>query len=447
VNALLDKFNTRLINPKDHLLLAVSGGIDSMVMLHNLYEFSKSFDIKLTVVHLDHNKRSDSNKDMELVVKTCKKMDLPCYTEQLISKDYDNFHDFARKERYDFFVRTAYQVKANKIVLAHNSNDNTETILMRLVRGSSFEGYRGMLDEANYQGITIIRPMLSVSRKEITKYQEENNISYNEDSSNFEDYYTRNRYRHHVLPFLENENPKYLEKFEQFSNYQRKAYDLIEKITDDFIKNNLLKNQNSYSIKTDEFDKQESIIKIEIIKRITNLQTSNSVELTYQNIEDINNLITNPKPHVEIRLDDNLFIFKSYDTITFTNEKPTYTDYEFIINDFSETKLPDGGLVIITKNPNKYYGNIYKLCYNNLDFIFPLVIRNRRSGDKVTTTSGTKKIKDLLIDKKIPLHARNTLPLIINNDQEILWIPTVYKTQTYGEKNIYIIYQEGINNA
>lgn len=440
---MLDKFNENLIDTNDHLLLAVSGGIDSMVMLHYLHTYSKEQNITLSVVHLDHQKRHESFLDCQFVIDTCKKLSIPCYTDTLDRNNSENFHDYARSVRYDFFVETANKIKANKIVLAHNSNDNAETILMRLTRGSSFEGYRGILSETSYKNIPIIRPLINVSRSEIVEYQLYHHIDFKEDSSNHEDHYTRNRYRHTVLPFLEQENPKYLEKFEQFSEYQTNAYHLIKHLSDAFIREHLTLEGNIASIEVHPFIQLEEILKTEVVKHVVNLQTNNTVELTYQNMKDIIQLFSNEKPHLEMHLDENLHIYKSYNTVSFTKKLEEYSDYEFVINECKEIILPNNALVIITKNPNKYYGIMYKLCYNNLDLLFPLTVRNRRNGDKLLSTSGTKKVKDVFINKKIPINTRNNVPILVNNMNEIIWIPNVFKMKTEGSEELYIIYQEG----
>ncbi len=441
---MLKHFNKELIQESDILLIAVSGGIDSMVMLHYLNNIKANHKIKIAVVHFDHQKRKDSSLDCELVKNTCKKLSIECFTDTLnIQEINDNFHDYARTKRYDFFVKIAKKINANKIVLAHNSNDLTETILMRLTRGTSFEGYRGILPEAEYKEMKIIRPLLTVSRKEIEAYQKENKIPFNEDSSNKEDDYTRNRYRHHILPFLENENPRYLDKFQQFSEYQTKAYQLIDKHANDFIKSHILKEKDRYVIYVDKFLSLEEIVQIDVIKKLTNKQTDNQVELNFQNIKDIIKMFSNKKPHLEFTLEGSLGIYKSYNEIYISTQKPISKNYELIINDFGEYSLPNKDLVIITKNPNKYYGFMFKLCYNNLDFSFPIIIRNRRNGDKVKTTSGTKKVKDIFINKKIPLSKRNELPLFFNKQGDIIWIPGAFKENHNSDHCIYLIYQEG----
>lgn len=441
---MLKNFNKTLIQENDSLLIAVSGGIDSMVMLHNIYKLSKERNIKISVAHFDHQKRSDSSQDALLVKNTCEELSIDFYVDKLNPEEIkDNFHDYSRTRRYDFFKNISTRINANKIVLAHNSNDVTETILMRLTRGSSFEGYRGILETTNYKGVTVIRPLLKVSRNEISQYQVENNILYNEDSSNSQDDYTRNRYRHNILPLLEQENPKYLEKFQQFSEYTTKAYQLINKLSLEYIQSNTSIKDDSYTFEIDSFSKLDEIIQIDVIKKIINLQTNNQVELTFQNIKDILKLTTNQKPHLEFELENHLFIHKSYHKVFISNCKSSIEDYEFKITEPTEIILPNGDLVAVTKNPNKYYGFMFKLCYNIQDFNLVLTVRNRRNGDKVKTKSGTKKIKDIFINKKLPLQRRNKLPVFLNEIGEIIWVPDTFKEKTKGNECIYLIYQEG----
>ena len=444
---MLKDFNINLIKENDSLVVAVSGGIDSMVLLHYLNSIKESMKLTLNVCHIDHKKRIDSGKDLELVVKTCNSLNIKCYTKKLEDNEYENFHDYAHVERYNFFSSIAKEVNSNKIVLAHNKNDNAETVLMRLTRGSSFEGYRGILEKSYYNDILVIRPFLSVSREEIKKYQTKNKVEYNEDSSNDEDYYTRNRYRHKILPLLENENPKYLDKIIQFSNYQNRAYNLIDRLSNAYINENLVKTEDNLEFEIDSLKALDEIVLIEVIKRAVNIISSNTIELTYQNIEDVIYLINNSKPHIRIDLDKGLSVYKSYNKLIFGDSEIKKKDYEFIVKEESEIKLPDNSLVIITKKPDIYLGNIYKICYNNLDLIFPLTIRNRRNGDKIITKIGTKKVKDIFINKKLPLITRNNIPLIITSNNEIIWIPNVYKKKTTGKEILYIIYREDNKNA
>ncbi len=443
---MLKNFNHKLFKKYDRLLLAISGGIDSMVMLHNIYELKESMSLDIVVAHVDHNKRDTSKSDREFVEETCKKLNLPFYSKVLeYNKETENFHDYARTLRYEFFYNVSRQNSIKKILLAHNKNDNAETILMRLARGSSLEGYRGILEKTKYREMTILRPMLNVSREEIIKYQEENNIRYREDESNLQDKYTRNRYRHHIFPMIAKENPKYLDKFSQFSEYLDLAYDFIYKEALKYIQSEVKKDKNRYIINTGTFKKLDKIVQIEVAKRVVNIQSDNSIELSYQNLNQIVEAIHNKKPHVELDLAQNLFLYKSYEKVYIQSKKQTFKDYEFVVNGFEKINIFEDGNVTISKKHINNCSNIYILCYNNLDKIFPITIRNRRNGDRIKTSSGTKKVKDLFIDRKVPINQRETLPIILDSKGEILWIPGYYSKETSGENSLCITYQEGKN--
>ncbi|MDD3130118.1 MAG: tRNA lysidine(34) synthetase TilS [Candidatus Izemoplasmatales bacterium] len=437
---MIENFKINLIDKNDSLLLGISGGIDSMVLFDIILKLKDKMNLKIYVAHIDHQKRSSSKDDREFVIERSEEYNIPCFVEMLETNYEENFHDYAHKKRHEFFYKIAKDNDINKVVLAHNANDNAETILMRLTRGSSFEGYRGILEKSYYKDLMIIRPLINTSRKSIEVYQQANLVPYQSDPSNESDDYTRNRYRHHLLPILENENPKYLDKLSQFSNYQSLGYDLIDDISQKYIAKNL--NKDDYSIDIDNLKEQYKIIQIEVIKRVINIITNNSLELSYQNFIDILELLNNNKSYVEFSLENKLYIFKSYKKLYFKTEPQVRYDFKINLTDFKEYSLPNGYLVNITKKPNKNYGFLYKLCYNNLDLVFPLTVRNRRDGDRVNYNFGSKKVKDILIDKKIPHFDRDLLPIFIDKNDEILFIPGIYNKTTEGENELYIQVQK-----
>ncbi len=440
---MLKNFHSNLIEKTDNLLLAISGGIDSMVLLDIIYNLAETMKLKLMVAHVDHQKRKTSSQDCDFVKDVCDKLDIPFVSKALTYTDNDNFHNYARTLRYEFFYNVAKEYGINKLVLAHNKNDNAETVLMRLVRGSSLEGYRGILETTKYKDLKVIRPMLDISRKEISEYQKANNIAFREDESNAKDDYTRNRFRHNILPLLEKENPKYLDKIMQFSEYLTFSYDFIEKSALKFIEDNLVTENDSHIISCASLLGLDKILQIEVIKRIVNIQTDNTLELSYVNFMDILSLAGSEKPHVEFEFGSDLYIYKSYDNLYIQSSPNVVADYEISVDSPSTISLGGGQLILITKNATKYSGNIYKLCYNNLDQIFPLTIRNRRAGDRVETPAGTKKIKDIFIDKKVPITERDTLPLVLSKENEILWVPKHYSKETHGNETLYLVYKKG----
>jgi len=438
---MLENFNYNLVQKNDSLLLAVSGGIDSMVLLDILNKMKVKLNLKLYIAHVDHQTRNSSKDDRDFVLEQAQDLGVEVFLESLQLQETENFHDYAHKARYDFFYKIAKENQIKKIVLAHNSNDLAETILMRITRGSSFEGYRGILEDTYYKDIRVIRPMLKMSRNDIEVYQQANLIPYQNDPSNASDDYTRNRFRHHLMPLLEEENPKYLEKINQFSFYQTLSYKMIEQETMNYLsKINI--NENT-SIDLVNFKELPKIIKIEAIKRIVNEITENSLELSLTNILDILELSTKKKPHLSFIIEDKLYVEKSYDKLSFKTKNEPLSNFLVVAEGFQEIELPNDYLISITKKPNKNYGFIYKLWYNNLDLVFPLTIRNRTFGDKIKTQIGTKKLKDVFIDKKIPIKERDTLPIVINKNREIIFVPGIFSKESTGDNLVYILVKKG----
>jgi len=434
---MLNQFNDQLIEENDHLVVAVSGGMDSMVLLDHLIQLKELRSLTLIVAHIDHQKRQSSSEDAAFVENYAHKHNLAYYLLKLTFDHSENFHDYAHKKRYDFFVEVAKQTQANKIVLAHHLDDLAETILMRLARGSSFEGYQGIQERAYYQTFPVIRPMLYITKESIQAYQQSKHIPFCVDESNDEDDYTRNRFRHHIVPLLKNENPKFLEKMKQFSFYQAKTYAFIHQETTHYL-NTVNKRDNLFSFSKLQFEKQPEIIQIEAIKTMVNRLTHNQVELTFTNMNDMVQLILSDKPHLEYHLGDNLFLYKRYNKIVLQTTPENTKDYECIIKDVGHYSVNHNVEAFISKKANKNYDYIYKLCYNNLELTFPITIRNRRQGDRLDIQIGTKKLKDFFIDKKIPMDQRNQLPLIVNQHNEILFIPDLFSKKQEGNNTIYI---------
>jgi len=438
---MMENFNYDLIKENDSLLLAISGGIDSMVLLDILNKLKPKLNLKLFIAHVDHQTRISSKDDRDFVLKKAEEYGIQFFLENLEINNEQNFHDYAHKARYEFFYKIGKENKIDKIVLAHNANDLAETILMRLTRGSSFEGYRGILEETKYKTITVIRPMLKMSRNDIEVYQQSNLVAYQNDPSNESDDYTRNRFRHYIMPFLDQENPKYLEKINQFSFYQNLSYKMIEEETLKYLEKSNFYNEGFIDIV--DFKKIPEIIKIEVIKRIVNEITNSSLELSLNNILDIIELTNKEKPHLSFIIEDKLYVEKSYNKLDFKTEKEAISEFHFLVEDFQEIELPNNYFISITKKPNKNYGFMYKLWYNNLDLLFPITIRNRRAGDKIKTAIGTKKLKDVFIDKKLPIKERDSLPIILDNNQEIIFIPGIFKKDSTGDNELYILIKKG----
>jgi tRNA(Ile)-lysidine synthase len=196
----------QLLNKSDKVLVGVSGGPDSVTLLYLLNSLKNEFKLKLCVAHFDHMLRKDSCKDAEFVRKLSAELKIPFTTAKVRVKNLarkGSLEEIARNARLNFFFRTAQKVKADKIALGHNLDDQAETVLMRILRGTGLYGLAGILPKRKINGFTLIRPLIAVSRKEIEGFLCKNKIKARIDSTNLKNLYFRNKIRNQLLPLLE----------------------------------------------------------------------------------------------------------------------------------------------------------------------------------------------------------------------------------------------------
>jgi len=437
--------NMNLISKGDAIVVAVSGGIDSMVLLDALCAVKNEMMLSLSVAHVNHRVRKESEEEYEFVQKKCMAYGIPFEGMILEHQDDDNFHNYARTKRYAFFQEVAQKHEATKIALAHHADDQAETILMRLVRGSGFIGYAGIQETIPYKNLTLIRPLLHSTKAAIREYQEAHAIEYRNDASNGEDKYTRNRYRHHLLPFIEKEDPKFHEKFQQFSTYVLEAYRLISRMADDFLASSVTMEPHEASFRVQSFLGLDRAIARDVLKKIIDRLLDDSLEISFSHLNDILRLAESPKPNARIAIDKRLKVARRYEFLTFqTNDRPKIA-FSQQITGVGTHSLETGDTVIIGEKGSNMDGISIELWYNNLDFVFPITVRTRERGDRIRLSGGTKKLSDLLIDLKIPKDERDRLLVLANPGGEIFWIPGIKigSLAREGEQSIDITFVRG----
>ncbi len=423
--------NKKNLKENETIVVALSGGVDSMVLLDILNNLK--LNLNLIISHVNHKKRVESDTEYKNIKNLAKKLEIPF--EGYIVKDNQkvNFHDDSRNQRYGFFKAVAQKYQASKIIVAHHLDDQVETTLMRLTRGTSFSGYAGIPEIRKDRNISIVRPLMEVTKEEILSYAKKYDIVYYEDLSNEEDVYTRNRYRHNIIPLLRQENPNLNEKIIQFKDYIESADTVLNRLRDEYIKNNCF--YNNVNLRT--FNELEKIIKIKVLQYLINKTSNNLVEVSYEQYTSMIKLCLSENPNQTISLGHNYNFVKEYDYI-YVELKEKYTKQNIEIKNYGEYFVSDNDSYIFSKNKIEQYNTHYfELCYN--DKVFPLYLRNRNNGDKMILKVGTKKVKDILIDQKIPLSKRDKL-FIIADKTNVLWIPGIKKSHQNKDciKRIYI---------
>ncbi len=418
-----------LFNINEPIVIAVSGGPDSMVLFDVLYKLNKN----LIIAHVNHGKREESIDEYQNLKRFALRKGVP-FEGLTLSSDFNgNFHHEARLKRYDFFRAVASKHNAKKIAIAHHLDDQVETILMRIVRGTGFHGYSGMKEHRKDGNITIIRPFLEVRKSDILIYAKQENITFFVDESNQEDYYTRNRFRKHIIPLLRTENPRFDEKLLQLSEYIEYADDLAEKAKHDFLAKHSMYNHVNLTF----FNNLNKLVRIKVIQKMVNLATGNQVEISYEQFHAIINLCESNKPNQLYDLGNDYYFVKEYDVIYVEKLIPTES-VNIEVNGLGEYFVSNQKSYLFTFEKIEHeHRNFIELCYN--DDMFPLKIRHRQNGDRMTLKMGRKKVKDILIDYKIPMSIRDNL-IVIAKGQEVLWIPGVRKPPKpkQCQKTIYI---------
>lgn len=292
----IKKYN--LIENGDKVVIGVSGGPDSITLLDVLLKIKekKIIDFDIVVCHINHMIRKEAVSDEEYVINFCNRNDIKCFVkrvevEKIAKQEKISTEEAGRKERYEFFNEILKKENANKIATAHNKNDNVETVLMNIIRGSGSSGLKGI--EAKRKNL--IRPLLECNREEIEQYCKENNLEPRIDKTNFENNYTRNKIRNLLIPYIkENFNPNIIEAINRLSDLSKQENEYFEKETKEIYKELLEEKEEKYiSLNLKKFNLLETVIKSRLLLYTINelLGTKNGIEKKH--IEDIIKLCSN----------------------------------------------------------------------------------------------------------------------------------------------------------
>ncbi len=419
---------TQIIKKNDRIVVGCSGGPDSVFLLEVLLKIREEYNLFLALAHINHLYRGEEAKrDENFVISLGEKYDIPVFVKEKSMQDLAqekkiSLEEAGREIRYSFFEEVLEKINGNKIALAHNLDDQVETFLFRLIRGSSFEGLEGILDVRD----KFIRPINEIYKSEIMEYLNQNMLEYKIDSTNLQNEYTRNSIRLDLIPFLEkNYNPKVKEKLFNFIKEIREINSILEVDYDKYIVNNYIDINRVLEEKSEYIQK----------KIINYYLNSNNIKTSRNKIENIVKIMTNGGTK-KIKLDKHYTLIKEYDKIYISlNKKEEKQVKELVLKIpgkiiFGEFELE----AIIGKEEFKGGDQEFK---TNLKKTDKLIVRSRKSGDVIFLKGieTYKKLKDIFVNSKIPKDKRETIPIVVHqkNDgqEEIVWIGGVRKSKNY----------------
>jgi len=421
-----DTFNflNKLLKKEDVIVVACSGGPDSMCLLSVLNFFKKPLNLKIICTHVNHGLRKESNDEAEFVKEYCNQNNL--VFEYMIVDKYKNnkfSEQEGRSKRYHFFEEIISKYNAKYLMTAHHGDDLIETILMRIVRGSNLKGYSGISKILENPKYKIVRPLLNLNKDMILKYLDKNNISYVIDESNADEKYTRNRFRKHLLPELKKEDDlvhlkflKYSEELEATQKYINRTINLVIKsiYVENYIVINKLLEQDEYL--------QEKIVEY-IIEDIQKREIFNISDNQFDNIMELIRGTGNK----EINLADGFIAQKSFNKLYIEKTNNHKNDQYKVILDKDITIL---NKYKFEKLENTEEKSNYVIKLNSKEISLPLVVRSKEIGDKMKTKNlfGTKKLKDIFIESKIDITKRAEYPVVTDSNNTIIWVPGLKKS-------------------
>ena len=436
----------RMVTREDAVLVAVSGGPDSVALVHVMLTLAAEYSLHLAIAHLNHGLRgADSERDAEFVIALARQLEMPIYTEK---KDVLAFQrsrrlsleEAGRRLRYDFFEAVSSKYGFNKIALGHHRDDNAELVLINLLRGSGPLGLSGI---APVRGDKIVRPLIRLRRAEIIKYLAEKKLPFVTDASNTDPAFIRNKIRHHLIPELQTAyNPRIIETLSRLGEIMRAENQWF----DDALKPAL---KQCVSSRTDQkitlalhrFNQLPKAVKRRVIRKAIQGVKNDLKRITLLHIDAILNLIEKDRVSGRLNLPDGILVMRNTAEVTIEKRcnikksrncrkfQTCSTDYQY--------PIPAAGTVLIKEadvSINLCEIDVQDLpdiketeanvAFFDLDrLLFPLLVRNLRPGDRFSPlgVNGTQKVKKYFINHKIPAAQRRICPLLLSGGN-IIWI-------------------------
>jgi len=421
-----------LLAPGDKIVVAFSGGADSMALLDILARLA-AFPLQLVLAHMNHCLRGDESDGDELfAMNMAQKYALPLEISRvdvkaLAAEQKLSLEEAGRNARRTYFHKVCEKHSAVAVVLGHHRDDQAETVLLRLIRGAAGSGLTGMQPKSAVS--VFVRPLLCLSRAEIEAYLRKGRLPWREDSSNSDSKFMRNRIRHELLPLLRSYNPEITECLNQTALALAADEELLEAVVATFWQRIAITSPDEIRLNLDLLRHEPAAVRKRLYRRAIFILQGNLRRISAQHLAFIDRLSIGEKGSGKLSLPSGVIVVRKYDSLTLTTIPEQITDVtpELTVNGCGSYQLnPDLTLVIdkVKALPSAWLESINNTIYvDSGQLPFPWMIRCFMDGDRIIPfgMKGSKKLKDLFIDKKIPHAVRKTIPLLFCRE-EIFWI-------------------------
>ncbi len=421
----------RLFLPGDTLVVALSGGADSSLLLDLLFRLP-DYNLNLIAAHLNHCLRgAESDADEEFcrgvasrhaIMFESRRTDVRKMAADLRL----NLEDAGRRARIEFLDEIRRKYGAAAVVLAHHADDQAETVLMRLLRGSGMTGLAGMAYR-NSRGY--VRPLLEITRPEIEQYLVERGLKWREDASNSDSTYLRNRIRHELLPLLEEYNPAIRRTLASTASLISDDEALLEDLTVQAFDGSSRMGEGRVVCSVTALRTFKPALRRRVLRQAFKQLTGTLAGVGLRHIDSICGLIESDRPNSRMALPQAVSAVREYDRLILklSNEPQHEFDFELLIMEPGFYQFPPGGSIVVELTGSAPFPvDSGTACFDLDKTPFPWQVRTFRPGDRIMPfgMSGRKKVKDVFIDRKIPLSERTRIPLLFCGD-DLIWIAGV----------------------
>ncbi|UCC38245.1 MAG: tRNA lysidine(34) synthetase TilS [Candidatus Aminicenantes bacterium] len=437
-----------LLEKKDNILIAYSGGLDSTGLLALLLELREEWDFSLFLGHFNHKLRQKADEDEKFVKQIARKFSIPLFVGRKDIRNYAtsrriNLEEAGREVRYNFLKKTALKIGKVKIATAHTMTDQAETFLMRLMRGSGLRGLGGIFPVKDE---IIIRPLIQIEREDIELYLEKKKMSFRMDETNFDRRFLRNRIRLDLIPHIrKNFEPQIVSQLGKIASIIREENAFLEKIGKEKAQRSILRENDQHLLDWKLLSSLPKALARRVVQEFIFDLKGNLREISLEDVDSVLSLKEGKERPIKKDL-----VLRREQGLIFLKKKPhPKIKYEYSWNGRSPLEISELKLRFIGKRVEKGESPLRFddkttafLDHDNLRF--PLLVRSRRDGDRYRPLGapGQKKLKEIMRAKRIPLRERDRRPVFLSGD-EIVWILGLAVSEKFkvrdGSSNIFII--------